>query len=582
MSGICGFKGLKDKELLAQMSETLRHRGPDQKGDYFDIENKIGLAHRRLSIVDLSLSAKQPLTNEDSSIYLICDGEIYNFKELRKDLKAKGHRFRSKTDSEVIIHAYEEYKEECLRYFNGMFAFCIWDKKRKEMFLARDRLGIKPLYYYLKNDIFLFSSELKALLNYKRITKELNYDALYLSLTLHYLPMEESVFKGIKHLLSGHYIKISPDTFEVKKYYQLQKKSLNLSLEETREKIFTILKSSVNLRLISDASVAIMLSGGLDSSTITALASAAHGKVTTYTVGFGDKNDEFAFAKEVAHRFNTDHHEIIIKPKDAIDEMEKIVYHNDEPLAETGVIPIYLIAKRLKESNIKVVLFGEGSDEIFGGYPWHKLGLWPLTMLPETVKRKLFFYMITYFQTDKKKFDIYNFLNERFNKEIDQNFSFLAKMLTYEIHNHLPFNHLHKVDRMTMAHSIEARAPFLDHRLVELVYSLPDKLKIGFFSEKYILRQAMKEILPAATMRRKKQAWKVPVSDWLINDFKEMSRDLLLSRDSISVRLLSKKQIEELYQPARGLENIKRKILLTRLFFLEMWYRVFKNIETGG
>ena len=559
------------------MCDVIKHRGPDQHGIYID--DLVSLGQRRLSIIDLSENGRQPLFNENRTIVLICNGEIYNFKELREELVNKGHIFKSNSDSEVIIHAYEEHKEECVKNFRGMFAFALYDIKERKLILVRDRFGIKPLYYAKTKERFLFASEIKSMLQDQALPRQINYLGYDLYLAFQCIPSEETMFKGINKLGPGQILTFKDGDYSIKKYWNfptLKNSSEEHNLTEILRKEFDLLSESVKIHLISDVPVGILLSGGLDSSSVVGLIRAKdREKIKTFTVGFGRSDDELSFAKKVSEHFNTEHQEFIVKPKLIPAVLEKIVWHMDEPLADGGAIPTFLVSQVLK-SLVKVILVGEGGDETFGGYNWYKLSVFPLQILPASIKRRLYFYLTTFcYQWRGKKDNVYNKFRGMFNQEIkDKKNIFQLQMSLFEIKNILPNSLLMKVDKMTMAHSIEARVPFLDHRLVEYLFSTP-----GRFSQKIIekkeLRTMMKNILPREILTRKKQGFILPTNQWLRNDLRDFCYDKLVSGTSHALTQHSRKYLEGLFKKSNGLIEIEKISLLWRLLIFEIWNETY-------
>ena len=368
MCGICGFLGFEDRTLLKRMCSTIRHRGPDEHGMHID--KRICLGSQRLKVIDL-VRGRQPIYNEDRSICIVYNGEIYNFKEIKEGLERK-HRFYTDTDTEVVLHAYEEYGTGCLKKFNGMFAFAIWDSNKKRLFLARDRLGIKPLYYAFVGEKLLFASEIKAILEYP-IDREIDYIALQDFLAFRIAVDDRTMFKNIKKLLPGHFLLHEKGKFTIKKYWELKMHELKIDEKQCIEEVKSILKESVKSRMISDVPLGVYLSGGIDSSIVTGLMSQLEGNVKTFSVGFGEKEDEIRYARLVADHLSTDHHEIIVEPN-TMKLLPEIIWHLDEPMADPATIPTYILSEFTKKKST-VVLTGEGGDEQFGGYMQYKFML---------------------------------------------------------------------------------------------------------------------------------------------------------------------------------------------------------------
>ena len=354
MCGICGFYGFEDQKLLKDMVSILEHRGPDRKGFYSD--KLVSLGHARLSIIDLSEKGKQPIYNEDKSICIVFNGEIYNFKEIRGDLENKGHRFYSNTDTEAIIHSYEQYGIDCVNNFNGCFAFAIWDSNKKRLFLARDRLGIKPLYYYFKDDKFIFSSELKSILLYKEFKKEINYQALDDFLTLRFVPGPDTIFKNIKKLSPSCIAILEKNKLKIKKYWKINMNPINKPVNYFVKILQKELEGAVKRRLISDVPLGAFLSGGIDSSTVIAyMAKLKEEPIRTYAVSFGyeKEKDEMSYANLIANKFKTDHKEITVKA-DTFKILPRVIWHLDQPLPDPATIPTYLLSKEIRKY-VKVV-----------------------------------------------------------------------------------------------------------------------------------------------------------------------------------------------------------------------------------
>ena len=631
MCGICGVYGLDDKKLVKEMTDIIAHRGPDDHGYFFD--EKVGLGHRRLSIIDLS-GGKQPIFNEDRSICIVFNGEIYNFKEIREQLEKKGHRFSTNTDTEVIIHNYEEKGVKCVEDFNGFFAFAIWDSEKKQLFIARDRAGIKPVYYTVVEGILLFSSEIKSLLLHHQVKREVNLRSLDRYLTYRYVPGRETMFEGIYKLRPGEYITASSEDIKIDSYWRFQineksNKNENFYAEKLRE----LFEDSVKKRMISDVPIGAYLSGGIDSSSIVHFMT-KHSETTvkTFCLGFEDVEkgiDETTQARQVADLYGTDHHEIVIgKNKSKL--LPKIIWHLDDPLGDTAIIANYLMAESVRK-HITVVLSGEGADELFGGYMQHKYLLLAskikrivpkfatqnvlpavLKTVPKSVIDKFFHYpasigqegkrrsikllsnlhdetvtytsLISTFGEDDKK-DLYSSEFEReiptksVRQEINKSFSnnnnqnVFNKAITYEFNNWLPDDILFKLDKISMAKSLEGRVPFLDHRVIEFSAKMPWRIKIKDGNEKYILRKAMQTVLPKAVYRRKKHAFYMPITSWFGRELRDLAKNLLDS-DQIKKRgYFRPSEVRKIVSGHRK-EFLHEKQFMS-LLILEMWHRIF-------
>ena len=615
MCGICGFNW-EDKKLIKDMMDILAHRGPDDSG--FITDKKASLGHNRLTIIDLSEKGHQPMHNEDNSIFITYNGEIYNFKDIRKILGEKGHKFYSNTDTEVIIHAYEEYGEECVGYFNGMFAFAIWDSRKRLFFIARDRAGVKPLYYSLKNNKLIFASEIKAILLHNDIKNELDNNSLYKYFTFRYIPGEQTIFKDIKKLPPGHVmiykLGAKKNTVKIKEYWDIKFKPEKRSIAAYSKELNRTLKEAVSKRLISDVPLGAFLSGGLDSTYVVGLMEELCDQpIKTFSIGFesGEGYDESKFSRLAAEAYGTDHHEIFIGEK-SFKLLPKILWHMDEPIADFASIPTYILSEFAKKK-VSVVLTGEGADEIFGGYrkymyfktlhPYYKAT--PL-VLRQTISSILGIFNRSLFSTRMKEFhsaksvsDYYlqfisfftksekeKLLEERFLKKIlgrpdietvEPFFNkgpIINSLMVLDFKTWLPEDILMKVDKTTMAHALEARVPFLDPNMISLASKIPYNLKIKFNKEKYILRQAMKDKVPSIIYKRKKHGFNVPVHKWLETDLKDISQKLL-SKESVNKRGLFKySYIEKLFKNYKKSKIYYSRQLWTLLNF-EMWHRLF-------
>ncbi|UUX91253.1 asparagine synthase (glutamine-hydrolyzing) [Methanoplanus endosymbiosus] len=546
MCGIAGHFKITgeniNKDYLMQMSEILSHRGPDDSG--FFIENEIGLAHRRLSIIDLSEEGRQPMTNEDESIWLTFNGEIYNFHEIREELISKGHKFRSKTDSEVIIHSYEEWGSDCLLKFNGMWAFAIWDKNKKELFCARDRFGIKPLYYTIQNNNFIFASEIKALCCYPDVGKKPNdrqvITFLKWGLSDH---TNETMFEGILQLPAGHFMKISINNQpEIIKYYSPGKSDEIISDSNTDERdaneLLNLLKDSTKLHLRSDVPTGTCLSGGLDSSTITVLISKIlkenspdAPKQKTFSAIFDEKKfDESDYIKIIVESTDVNAHYIKPNPKELWNDLDHLIYSNDEPFMQLTLYSQYCIMRYLSK-DVKVVLDGQGADEIFAGYIAYLYShisslihkrhyLKASKELTGTLKNHSGFvkYAIKQFFIRKGRRDLINGYEEpleRYQGNLNE------ALITDLTSANLPYL-LHWEDRMSMAFSVEARVPFLDYRIVEYANNLPGDKKIRKGITKYILRKSIKGIIPEEIRcRMDKKGFSTPEEIWMKEELKD-------------------------------------------------------------
>ena len=517
------------------------------------------------------------MCNEDKTIWLVFNGEIYNFRDLRSGLEAKKHIFKSHTDSEVILHSYEEYGIECVNDFRGMFAFALWDTKRRRLIICRDRIGKKPLYYWHNGEKLIFASEIKSLIRSSEIPRVVNMDGFYSFLAFQYVPGIETAIKNIFRVPPANMLIMEDGNIKLREYWSV-KKNTDIHCKDSHEKAIArmggILEEAVSIRLVSDVPLGVLLSGGLDSSSIVALISRSGAKdIKTFSVGFGEKDDELKYAKIVSERFSTEHREFVVSPDNLAVMLEKIVWSMDEPIADGGAFATYMVAEIVKQY-VKVILVGEGADELFGGYSWHRLSSPYFGFVPEVVKKRLYFYLNTFYKKGENQPDIYKGFEKLFSLK-GKSPDFLSAMTLFELSSLLPNCLLMKVDKMTMAHSLEARAPFLDHKLIELAVSLPPNFKIRNFTNKYILRKFMEKKLPPEIVNRKKRGFLVPVGKWLSGELRSYARDSLISKNGFSAQMLGLGKIESLFKPRKGLGALENKILLWRLLIFELWVSLY-------
>ena len=596
MCGICGFN-FEDKQLLKSMADEIRHRGPNAYGCHID-EN-LSLGSRRLSIIDLSKAGNQPMYNEDETVAVVYNGEIFNFKELRKELLKKGHKFKSNTDTEVIVHAYEEYGIGCLNLFNGFWGLALYDAGKRLLFLARDRLGLKPLYYYHHKDKLVFGSEIKSILLYREIKRKINLDALNYFLTYRYIPSEDTIFEGIKRLKPGHYAVYDPrnKSLKISKYWDIKIEINKQSEKSAIDSITKIMRDSVERRLISDVPLGVYLSGGIDSSSIVAFMKEFTDEISTYSLAFehDEIGNELGYAKKISELFATRHKEIAIK-SDIIKELPKIVWHLDEPLADPAAVPVYFLSKEAKKT-VTVVLTGDGADELFAGYDQYKFMLWgskagflpgfvkknlltkTVKMIPKKMLDKIYRYssatgakmferlgnfmeningnrakayieVVGVFNDEEEK-KLLKFRPNNHHNEINHEFfsnkhDFLTQLTYFDAKRYLPEDLLMKPDKMCMAFSIEARVPYLDYRMVEYSFAMPSSLKLRNGTTKYILKKALGKYLPKETIYRKKQPFQMPLDSWMSKDLKQVFRSLLEER--INKKLFNRNFIKKIFE----------------------------------
>ncbi|HNX81524.1 MAG TPA: asparagine synthase (glutamine-hydrolyzing), partial [Candidatus Omnitrophota bacterium] len=574
MCGICGilnYSGSTElKTPIDKMLSKLEHRGPDDQGVFFDGFSKnsensklsLGLGHKRLSIIDLH-SGHQPMHNEDKTVTIVLNGEIYNYLELKTELQKKGHRFSTTSDTEVVIHLYEEYGRKCVDFLRGMFAFAIWDSRAQGLFLARDRAGKKPLVYYYKNGLFAFSSEIASLLESGFISKELDQNALDYYLSLGYIPAPLTIFKNVYKLSHAHTLFLTRDKLEINRYWDLDyTPKLALSEPESERELAKILEESVRIRLRSDVPLGAFLSGGVDSSAIVSLMSSmSPQRVKTFTIGFEEKNySELRYARTISKLFNTDHHEFVVKP-DALHILPLLVERYGEPYADSSAIPSYYVSRETRKF-VTVALNGDGGDESFAGYERYHAMLMAeryrslpralraiagsmASCLPDsadsknTLRRIRRFLEAATLPADKRYLRWVGIWNQRakeslysttFKTKISANnleskmgafinempqVPLVDRLLKTDVSNYLPYDLLVKVDIASMANSLEARSPLLDHKLMEFAARLPVQYKLKGTVKKYILKKYLEKSIPKQNLYRTKMGFAMPVGDWL-------------------------------------------------------------------
>jgi asparagine synthase (glutamine-hydrolysing) len=612
MCGIVGFNW-HDPERLKKMTQSLRHRGPDGEGEYLDAF--VSLGHKRLSIIDLSASGRQPMPNEDETLWLIYNGEIYNYVELAEELNRVGHRFRSKTDSEVILHAYEEWGPDCVARFNGMFAFCIYDQNRRQLFLARDRFGVKPLHYYFQKGRFTFASEIKAILQdptiFRRANDALIYDYLVYNCYNH---THETFFQGIEALLPGHTLTFDLSTKELEKrcWYDISLQESEERMDE--EEIFThfraLLIDAIRLRLRSDVEVGSCLSGGLDSSSIVCSLrqfTPEHSlRFNTFSVIFPHtKIDESGYIEKVVSQTNVNPHFISPTSSDLLQDVKDLVYHQEEPFGGTSIYAQWEVMKLSREKNVKVLLDGQGGDELLGGYLFFFgyyflqlfFGFHWKNLLEEVIHYRRIhsevsdglltpFLLLTpaYLKPYILRYYFPNTLDPRFFKNYhgstlipNQLYGSMSlnRALYYRMKYGLP-QLLREEDRNSMAFSIESRLPFLDYRLVNFLFSIPEKFKVRKGMTKYILRESMKGILPEEVRSRVgKLGFPTPMGDWMREP--EVVRFIkgIFSSDPFRDRGYHRHvAVERLFQ-AHVNQEINAGQTIWKILNLELWFRIF-------
>jgi asparagine synthase (glutamine-hydrolysing) len=600
------------------MLRVIVHRGPDDEGLY--VNGAVGMGMRRLSIIDLA-GGKQPISNEDGSVVVVFNGEIYNYVELRDTLRRKGHTLATATDTEVIVHLYEDYGEDCVQHLRGMFAFALWDANRRRLFIARDRLGIKPLYYAEHRGRLIFGSEIKSLLEHPGADAQLDPEALSHYLSLKYVPAPETMFAGIRALPPGHALTCDRKGLDIRRYWRLSfaRASQPRNEDESTEELESLLLTAVKLHLRSDVPFGAFLSGGLDSSTIVALMSELlRTPVKTFSVGFagrGESVSELPYARVIADRYNTDHHEILVEPSDIVRLAEKVVWHLDQPIADPACIANYMVAE-LAARHVKMVLTGEGGDELFAGYARYsgerlsrifrllppsgkaallkaaervpglrrpKLALFALCQPSEASRLTNWFPLLNSEMKEHLLSSEYRryaarlrSAEEVFGKHLDDTDAAdpLSRMLYVDTQLWLPDDLLARGDKTSMAVSLEARVPLLDHPLVEFAASLPPNLKLRALTRKYLLKKVARKWLPPRIIDRKKQGFPMPFATWFRREARTFVRDLL-APDLIRRRgIFNPAAVEKLlHQHESGVADHAN--LLWGLMALELWQRAF-------
>lgn len=626
MCGICGLVHVQHEKpvsrpVLEQMNEVIRHRGPDSDGFY--LNGNVGLAMRRLAIIDL-VTGDQPLSNEDGSIWIVFNGEIYNYPELRPRLEAAGHRFRTDSDTEAIVHLYEDHGPACVDHLRGMFGLAIWDERRCQLLLARDRVGKKPLYYANYNGSFIFGSEIKSILQYPGFPQEVDWEAIHHYLTLQYVPDPWSAFKGIRKLPPAHRLIWCDGRMTVECYWDLDyEPKWNEPIAETEQLVAQTVTEAVKIRLMSDVPLGAHLSGGIDSSIVVGLMAGMMSEpVKTFSIGFKeDAFSELPYARSVAQAFGTDHHEFILEP-DALDVLPRLVYHFDEPFADPAAIPTWYLSEMTRR-HVTVALNGDGGDEAFAGYqryyadviadvyalvpsvircglldriaatlpvqtdrPMERSYVMALRQLSraaelphdasvvrwgayftEAEKRALYNddlrEMVN--QTDSAALLINTFRRARASTRVD-------RTLYTDVHNYLPGALLPKVDRTTMAHALEARSPFLDHKVLEVAARLPVRWKVRPGKTKLLLRRLFARLIPPSVAARGKTGFSVPLGRWFQGPLYEPIRELLLAEGSRLHRYFKKDRVGRLIEENRlGLADHGKRIWA--LLSLNEWLR---------
>ena len=632
MCGICGIalkKGLVEESKLRSMTNILRHRGPDDEGVF--VSGNIGLGHSRLSIIDVK-KGHQPMANEDGTIWVVYNGEIYNHDEIRRELISRGHEYKTRSDTETILHLYEDKELEGVNQIRGMFAYSLWDSSKRRLILVRDRLGVKPLYYYFDNGTLIWGSEIKAILESGYVKPRLRLESLPDYLANRYTCGEETLFEGVKRLLPGHLMVWENGKIEIRCYWDLLFREPDVSYRETDliEEFRALFQESIRLRLMSDVPLGMFLSGGIDSSAIAAMMSGMVDQpIKTFSVAFGEREaNELHYARIISKMYKTEHHEVIVKPGDFFKELPRLIWQEDEPIAFPSSVPLYFVSD-LARQYVKVVLTGEGSDELLAGYAKYKKTLLNIRLssvyrevLPPAIRDKIkemingmglssfvrtklvrsFFYLdpdieTIYFDNfsafprdaikrlltpkiietldgiNPYKTGLFYFTHNNASNLLDQMLYTDIKTFLHEL--------LMKQDQMSMAASIESRVPFLDHKLVEFVAKMPATLKLRGWTTKYILVKSMRDILPKEILYRKKMGFPVPIRSWFRKGFYTYLEEYLLRGPFLSRGYFNKDYVSTLLrQHVAGVQDHSDR--LWSLLNFEIWNRIFIDGEGIG
>jgi asparagine synthase (glutamine-hydrolysing) len=604
MCGINGFNFI-DREILKEMNDSLKHRGPDAEGFFEDKKNQISLGHRRLSIIDLSTSGNQPMrySHGGKKAVIVFNGEIYNFLEIRKELENKGYKFKSNSDTEVILASYLEWGKNCVKRFNGMWAFCIYDLQKKVLFLSRDRVGKKPIYYFYEGRKLIFSSEIKGILKHK-IKSEINSDAVDLYFALGFIPSPYSIYRNIFKVEQRQSIIFDLKTKKLEKefYYEWPEYSPSHNKKKLNEDFLKLMEDSTKKRMISDVPLGTFLSGGLDSSTVVNFAKKFNPKINTYSIGFEGKYDETPNIKILVDRFKTGHHHKYYSEKNFHEEIKNIFYYYDEPFSDPSMFPTMILSKFAREG-LTVSLSGDGGDENFGGYPRYKIAkqLEFLRNIPAGLRKLFLKIPLTYKMKEglklslmsKEKFysearsDFYkpNIVKKLFEEKLKSalkktqgNLVEAIRRMDIEFYT-LPDNFLTKVDRASMANSLEVRCPFLDYRILEYSMKIPSKFKANLFKDKILFREIIKKFLPRKIINQKKRGFNPPINKWISKkEYKENLKKILdeLERD----RILSKKWVDFYRKKIINKNSLVENNYKIRLLLFYEWYKLWiKRIQ---
>jgi asparagine synthase (glutamine-hydrolysing) len=625
MCGICG-KLMFDPEahvpeaLLKGMADAIKHRGPDDEGFY--AAGPMGLGFRRLSIIDLS-GGHQPLCNEDGTVWIVFNGEIYNYQSLRQELRGKGHTFKTNSDTEVIVHLYEEHGADCVEKLRGMFGFAIWDSVKRTLLLARDRVGIKPLYYFLGKDFISFGSEIKAILADPSVEREVEPEMIDRFLVYYYLPGNQTLLRNLFKLEPGHTLVVRNGNLQVRRYWDLEfdDTDTRYSTRDLERQLVDLLDETVQLHMISDVPVGFLLSGGIDSTAMLSFAAAKTGQpISTFTIGFSSDSvvDERPYARLAAERYGSKHYEISISPSDFASFLPKYVWHMEEPVCQPPAVALYYVSK-LASEHVKVLLSGEGGDEAFAGYETYRNGFWferfkaslgpfrapvgrgmkllsglfPSRVLGKYGPRMDVPFEEYYLSRTSSPSEFFQrerggLYSDRMLGLVDRertqsvtrryleraaNFSLLNKMLYVDTHTWLPDELLIKADKMTMANSVELRVPLLDHKVLEFAAGLPRNQKVRGWTMKYLLKKALRGRVPDEILFRRKAGFPVPYQTWLRDELRAWVDDAMLDQKTLSRGYFKRSALEKLTKLNRNGLDYSREIF--SLVVLELWHREF-------
>lgn len=623
MCGIAGkFNVSRDEpvraHVVAAMTRALEHRGPDDEGVW--VEGRIGLGNRRLAVIDLSERAHQPMSNEDGSLWIAYNGEVYGFTDLRRELEQHGHRFRSASDTEVILHAYEQFGEECLGRLRGMFAFAVWDARQQSLFVARDRVGKKPLFYYWDGRTLAFASEVRALLQDPSVPIEADPIGIHEYVTYGYVPAPRSAFRNVRKLPAGHFMVVRDGRLRVQRYWKLSYAPKWRGTEDSLcEQLMSLLDEAVRLRLVSDVPVGALLSGGVDSSIVVAtMRRHVSGPLKTFSIGFAEaKYNEAEYAREVARRFETDHQEFVVRPR-AADLIPAIAWHYGEPFADSSALPS-LIVCRMARQQVTVALNGDGGDESFLGYERYAAVrlAGALDWLPGSVRRRLsvsahmrtpgsksrlhrlqrfvsvlgeeprrrYARWLVFFDEERRR-DLYS---SAFHDQMSRHDplsvlfqayaasdapDFVEQSANTDVELYLPDDLLVKMDIASMANSLELRSPLLDHRLMEFAARLPRRLKLRGTTGKYLLKKAFRGTLPTRVLYRPKMGFGIPIDAWFRTDLRALAYDTLLDTRAAS-RGYFRPEVVRRYLDEHISGRGHHQYRIWNLLMLELWHRTY-------